>query len=435
MPTTAAVAVFTPSHDPTYLDEAYASLKAQTFTEWRWTVVLNRGARWTPPGDPRVAVWQVDELRGVGASKAHACHLAGGDILVELDHDDLLASSALAEIVAEFEADPALAVVYSDCAQVKADGSIDVTTWDQNNGWRYDLTTVRVGRPPSPTDEGGGLCEVDVLGLASMEPTPHNLGLIWFAPNHVRAFARWAYDAAGGYDPDRTELDDQDLLARLFLVGPFRRIPHVLYLQRVHPKNTQADPEVNPRIQRETVTLYDATIERLALAWARRSDLMALDLGGAHNSPPGYLSVDTAEGVDLRGDVFDVLAEIPNGEVGVVRAVDFLEHVADQVALMNELWRVLAPDGLLLSCTPSTDGRGAFQDPTHVSWWNENSFGYYTDAEVARYVPAITARFQVSRLVTYHPTTWHEERQIPYVQANLIALKPGGNRNGGYVRW
>ena len=420
MLTTSAVAVFTPSHDPTYLDEAYASLNGQTFTDWRWTVVLNRGARWTPPDDARVTVHQVDELRGVGAAKAHACHLAGGDILVELDHDDVLASTALAEIVAEFDADPALAVVYSDCAQVKADGSIDVTTWDQNNGWRYDLVNVD-GR--------------DVLGLASMEPTPHNLGLIWFAPNHVRAFARWAYDQAGGYDPDRTELDDQDLLARLFVVGPFRRIPHVLYLQRVHPKNTQADPEVNPRIQRETVALYDATIERLALAWAHRADLLALDLGGAHNSPEGYLSVDTAEGVDLRGDVFDVLAEIPNGEVGVVRAVDFLEHVADQVALMNELWRVLAPDGLLLSCTPSTDGRGAFQDPTHVSWWNENSFGYYTEADLARYVPAITARFQVSRLVTYHPTPWHEEHRIPYVQANLIALKPGGNRNGGYVRW
>ena len=29
--------------------------------------------------------------------------------------------------------------------------------------------------------------------------------------------------------------------------------------------------------------------------------------------------------------------------------------------------------------TPSTDGRGAFQDPTHVSFYNENSFWYFTD--------------------------------------------------------
>ncbi len=27
---------------------------------------------------------------------------------------------------------------------------------------------------------------------------------------------------------------------------------------------------------------------------------------------------------------------------------------------------------------PSTDGRGAFQDPTHVSFWNINSFMYYS---------------------------------------------------------
>ena len=34
---------------------------------------------------------------------------------------------------------------------------------------------------------------------------------------------------------------------------------------------------------------------------------------------------------------------------------------------------------MLLSLTPSTDGRGAYQDPTHVAFYNENSFWYYTN--------------------------------------------------------
>ncbi len=33
----------------------------------------------------------------------------------------------------------------------------------------------------------------------------------------------------------------------------------------------------------------------------------------------------------------------------------------------------LYDEGWFLSQTPSTDGRGAFQDPTHVSMWNSNS--------------------------------------------------------------
>jgi hypothetical protein len=44
---------------------------------------------------------------------------------------------------------------------------------------------------------------------------------------------------------------------------------------------------------------------------------------------------------------------------------------------MNEIWRILKPDGIVDISVPSTDGRGAFQDPTHVSFWNINSFMYY----------------------------------------------------------
>ena len=119
----------------------------------------------------------------------------------------------------------------------------------------------------------------------------------------------------------------------------------------------------------------------------------------------------------------------------MIRAVDFLEHVADKVALFNELYRLLAPGGLLLSQTPSTDGRGAFQDPTHVGFYNENSFWFFTEAKYQSYVPEIQARFQVSRLVTDYPSEWHSAHNISYVTANLIALKDPAPRNGGPILW
>ena len=69
---------------------------------------------------------------------------------------------------------------------------------------------------------------------------------------------------------------------------------------------------------------------------------------------------------------------------------------------------------------------------THnCAFYNEHSFWYYTDPRYQAYVPEVIARFQVSRLVTYFPTEWHEQNQIPYVCANLIALKDGAPRNGG----
>jgi SAM-dependent methyltransferase len=44
--------------------------------------------------------------------------------------------------------------------------------------------------------------------------------------------------------------------------------------------------------------------------------------------------------------------------------------------LMKEIYRVLEPGGIINIKVPSTDGRGAWQDPTHITFWNLNSFSY-----------------------------------------------------------
>lgn len=416
------LSVFTPSHNPAFLTECFDSLQAQTFKDWEWVVLLNKGARWKPPRrDRRVRIVVDDEVEGVGWAKQRACAETKGDVLVELDHDDLLASRALEAVHEAYSARPDLGLVYSHCAQILEDGSRDDSMFNLANGWEYHEAVVD-GR--------------QVQHAVSLEPTPHNVSYIWFAPNHLRAFSRKAYDRAGGYNPQRRVLDDQDLMCRLYQVGDFALIDECLYLQRMHPGNTQREQETNSFIQTETVALYERYIEASALAWARRHRLLALDLGAAHARPPGYLGVDRvpAPGVDL-------IAELPgplpfsDGSVGVIRAVDFLEHVADKVALFNELYRLLAPGGLLLSQTPSTDGRGAFQDPTHVAFYNENSFWYYTEAKYRNFVPEIRARFQASRVVTHYPSEWHAAHQISYVTANLIALKEPMARNGGPLLW
>lgn len=416
------VTVFTPSHSPRFLDDCLVSLQQQSHQRWEWVVLLNGGAQWHPSAtDDRVRVITAGDVNGVGAAKRRACEESRGELLVELDHDDLLTSDALAEVASAFAAHPDAGLVYSHAAQVLEDGGIDRSMFDLTNGWEYREVTV----------DGQAL-----LHAVSLAPTPHNVSYIWFAPNHVRAFTRRAYDAVGGYDASRTVLDDQDLLCRLFAYGDFHLIDSCLYLQRMHRGNTQRDAETNAFIQRETVALYDQYFEANVLAWCRRAGLSALDMGAAHNRPAGYLGVDQhpGDGVDIVATLPDPL-DLPDSSVGVIRAFDFLEHVVDKVGVINELYRLLAPGGIVLSMTPSTDGRGAFQDPTHVAFYNENSFWYYTERNYRNFVPEITAQFQTSRLVTHFPTDWHEAHDISYVTANLIAVKPGMPRNGGQLLW
>ncbi|MFF3907687.1 glycosyltransferase [Streptomyces sp. NPDC001848] len=417
-PATPRFSVFTPSHQPRFLDECLASLQAQTCPDWEWIVLLNNGARWQPERpDERVRVEIADKLHGVGAAKRRACELARGEILVELDHDDLLAKACLAELGEAFDTHPEAVFVYSDTAQITEDGKRNDSRWDEAYGWQYAEVNVD-GR--------------ELLQVKCLPPTPHNVAYIWYAPNHVRAFRRESYEKAGGYDDTRTILDDQDLMCRLFHVGDFHHIPRCLYLQRIHSANTQHDPEINARIQRETVALYDRYIEANALAWTMRRGLLALDLGAADRKPPGYLGVDQrpGKGVDIVATLPEKL-DLPDGSVGLIRAVEFLEHVPAKVPLMNELYRLLAPGGMLLTMTPSSDGRGAYEDPTHVAFYNEDSFSYYSDNRFRAAVPEIEARFQSSRLVTYFPTEWHAKNDISYVVANLIAMKEGAARCGG----
>ena len=137
------LSVFTPSHNPTFLTECFQSLRGQTFEDWEWVVVLNKGVRWRPPSrDPRVRVVIDDELDGVGSAKRRACAVARGEILVELDHDDLLARLALEAIHELFAERPELALVYSHCAQILEDGSRDDSMFNTANGWVYKEATV-----------------------------------------------------------------------------------------------------------------------------------------------------------------------------------------------------------------------------------------------------------------------------------------------------
>jgi SAM-dependent methyltransferase len=392
----------------------------QTFSDWEWVVLLNGGSRWRPPvEDARIRIVVADDITGIGAVKRHACLISRGEFLVELDHDDVLASTCLAKVVEAFDAHPDAGLVYSNCAQMLEDGSRDDSRFDERFGWSFRNVDV----------DGAAHLQIDAL-----DPSPHNVSYIWYAPNHVRAFRRTTYDAAGGYDAERDILDDQDLMCRMYLEADFHLVDECLYLQRVHRANTQKESETNARIQRETVELYDRYAQGNALAWARRRGLLALDMGAAHNKPPGYLGLDVYEGpdVDIVGDV-TLGIDLPDSSVGVIRAVDFLEHVPDKIAMFNEMYRLLAPGGMLLSLTPSTDGRGAYQDPTHVAFYNENSFWYFTDRSFADFVPPIKCRFQTSRIMTYFPSEWHEQHQISYVNANLVAIKDGMSRQGGLL--
>jgi SAM-dependent methyltransferase len=125
---------------------------------------------------------------------------------------------------------------------------------------------------------------------------------------------------------------------------------------------------------------------------------MRLNLGCCDRHLEGFCNVDLAPPADV---IADLEHDWPweDGSVEGIVADDIFEHLADKIHTMNEAWRVLEPDGKLQLRVPTTAGWGAFQDPTHCSFWTPNDLLYYTDgtAERERFGDhyGISARFSV----------------------------------------
>jgi glycosyltransferase involved in cell wall biosynthesis len=110
------ISVFTPSHDLRWIGDAYDSLRKQSLKSWEWVVVPNGDAARGDAGalsarirkDPKVRIIAAPQFADngkVGALKRFAASQCKGEVLVELDHDDMLAPQALDRIVRAVETD------------------------------------------------------------------------------------------------------------------------------------------------------------------------------------------------------------------------------------------------------------------------------------------------------------------------------------------
>lgn len=154
-----------------------------------------------------------------------------------------------------------------------------------------------------------------------------------------------------------------------------------------------------------------------------QGDILRIDIGCGIHKPQDFIGVDIAPGVGV-----DIVADLskefpfPDSSVDELRAHDIIEHLYDRIHTMNEIWRVCKPDAKVDIRVPSTDGRGAFQDPTHISFWNINSFLYYC-SEFPAYIElcrryGFQGEFKVVKLE-------HEESPggVIHVIAELLVVK------------
>lgn len=402
------ISIITPSHNPKYLGELWESIKNQTFTDFEWVIVANNGAKIEHKDfgmDVRVNIINCPfESSSVGFLKKYGFLLAKGEILAEVDHDDLITPDCLEEVVKAFD-DKEIGFAYSDNAKLQD----NFKPYNKDFGW--------ISEPFEWQDK-------TLTRMKSFEPTSHSFAFIWYAPDHIRAWRASVYKSLKGHNASLEVLDDQDLMIRTYLATKIKFIDKCLYIYRITGDNTWLAR--NAKIQSGTVELYHKYAYQLAEREAELSQTLKIDLGGAFGKPDGYSSLDLKNG-DIEADL-NKKWPLEDNSVGVIRAHDIFEHLVDKQFVMSECFRVLKDGGWLMVQVPSTDGRGAFQDPTHINYWNSNCFWYWTRAEQAKYIYNDKIKFQEFRLGEIFPNAYCKENNIPYAVAYLSAVKSDKRR-------
>lgn len=142
-----------------------------------------------------------------------------------------------------------------------------------------------------------------------------------------------------------------------------------------------------------------SSVEQLVQAtWRGATCARALDLG-CGKTPKNPFGARELHGVDVDYGV-SAEARIVSCDLGieplpyedasfdVVSAFDLIEHIPRLIyvgserrypfiQLMNEIYRVLKPGGLFLSCTPAWPRGSTFVDPTHVNVITTQTFSMY----------------------------------------------------------
>jgi predicted SAM-dependent methyltransferase len=131
-----------------------------------------------------------------------------------------------------------------------------------------------------------------------------------------------------------------------------------------------------------------------------------LDIGCGSNKQPGFIGMDkrALDGVDIVHDLEQFPWPLEDSSCHIVVGHHIVEHIKPWLMLqfMDELWRIMKPNGQLALSMPYGWSKGFIADPTHCNPCNEITWQYF-DPDYPLYK-------------IYEPKSWKIEKGFPQYQ-------------------
>ena len=273
------ISVITPVYNTprALLEAAVNSVIDQVYPNWELVLVddCSPGAdviatlRELEKLDTRIKVEFADRNCGISGATNRAVDLATGEIIVFLDHDDLLTADCLAEIAIHYADHPKADVVYSDDDKITMDGERFAPQFKPDFSPTYLLSQMYFG--------------------------------------HVFSVRRSLYLELGGF---RREFDgSQDFDFALRATEHAREvghIPKVLYNWRVAPGSTAAGGDAKPEAFEAGRRAVQQALDRRGVSgvavqpgWASKANCGVYTIEFPESGPSITLIIPTYNGLDL----------------------------------------------------------------------------------------------------------------------------------------
>ncbi len=171
-----------------------------------------------------------------------------------------------------------------------------------------------------------------------------------------------------------------------------------------------------------------------------------LNMGCGTDIRAGYVNLDSAQldGVDVVHSLENFPYPFADDTFDEIIAINVLEHLADTIAVLDEMWRICAPGARVTIRVPYWNSMDSITDPTHKKFFNQHTFDFFDPAHKrCRNRPYYAAaRFRVETVYYYvkllkyfkvrNPlakaviglAAHHLNNVIWVIEFDLVALKP-----------